>query len=232
MRNRILLFALVAAAGCRQAADPTLVVTCSATPAAGPAPLTVAFAVNVSGAAGSLQLRVDYGDGQSGTDAAQPHTYVRAGLYSAAFSVTADGQTALCTAPVRVDPPATTPSAPTPTPTPPVPSGPNQPPFAVFRTTPTPPPGDLYTGSRAVTIEFNMCRSSDPENDPLNFTMDFEGDGILEVNGQTGGDCRRTHTFTVPGRYQPRICVTDVNSGLTPLHGYQCRSYAVRVGPV
>jgi hypothetical protein len=75
-----------------------------------------------------------------------------------------------------------------------------------------------------------MCRTVDPEGDALRFTIDFEGDGKTEVDGLTGGDCRRTRVYGA-GTYGPRACVTDLNEGLGPNHAFQCRSWTVRVSP-
>jgi len=210
--------------GCRQEnpAAPSLDVTCVATPSSGASPLTVRFLVNVTDAQGAFAIAINYGDGGSGADVTAGHTYNGAGTYTAAFTVTTATQSALCSTAVRVD---AAPARPTPSPTA---SGPNQAPQAVFRTVPSVPAGGVFTGTRSVTVDFNMCPTADPEGDPLQFTMDFEGDGTTEVAGRTGGDCRRGHTYSA-GNYRPRICVTDLNSGLAPIHGFQCKSYSVSV---
>jgi hypothetical protein len=216
----------VALGACRDTpAAPGLSATCSATPDAGPAPLVVRFVLNVAGAQGRFDVAVRYGDGATGDDVTAPHTYAAAGSYSAAFDVTTSTQSALCTTVVRVEVASATPG-PRATPRP-TPGGPNQAPSAVFRTTPAATLGEIV-GRGSLAVELNMCRTADPEQDPLSFTMDFEGDGNLEVSGSTGGDCRRTRTYGV-GTYRPRICVTDLNSGLAPAHPYQCRSYTVRI---
>jgi len=203
----------------------SLSATCSAAPAVGPAPLVVRFAVNVAGAQGPIEMAIRYGDGASGSDVTAPHTYANAGSYTAAFDVRTPTQSALCSTVVRVE--AATP-APVPGPTPrPTPGGPNQAPAAIFRTTPAAVRGEIL-GRTSLAVEFNMCPTADPEGDPLSFTMDFEGDGVVEVAGRTGGDCRRTRIYGL-GAYLPRICVTDLNEGLAPAHSYQCRSYTVRV---
>ena len=226
-----LVAAGLAGAGCPDTpAGPGLSATCSATPASGVAPLAVRFALNVEGAQGRFEVRIQYGDGATGSDPTASHTYTTAGSYTAAFDVTTPTQSALCSAVIRVDPGGAT-AAPTAAPTPrPTPGGPNQAPAAVFRTTPSAGDGGLIAGVRFLAVEFNMCRTADPEADLLQFTMDFEGDGITEVAGRTGGDCRRTRVYEV-GEYQPRICVTDLNEGLSPRRPFQCRSYTVRVTP-
>jgi hypothetical protein len=121
------------------------------------------------------------------------------------------------TAPPVTNPPNTTP------PTQP-PSGSNKPPNAVFRVNPNPP-----TGTSPFTVSFNMCGSSDPENDPLQFLFQF-GDGIVEQ----GTACRFDHVYTattiqVAAKhvYTARICVTDGREE----HEQQCRTFSVDVAP-
>ena len=209
---------------------PGLSATCSAAPSSGPAPLEVRYALNVAGAQGRFEVEIQYGDGTRGTDVTAAHTYAAPGSYTAAFDVRTATQSALCSTVVRVDSAAPT-VAPTSRPIPsPTPGGPNQAPDAVFRTTPAVDETGEIRGRSSLAVELNMCRTVDPERDALNFTMDFEGDGSVEVSGRTGGDCRRSRTYGV-GTYQPRICVTDVDEGLAPRHPYQCRSYTVRVVP-
>jgi hypothetical protein len=218
------LLAGVALAGCREQspAAPSLEATCSASPSSGPSPLVARFVVNVAGAQGPLSIAINYGDGAAGTDVTAAHTYAAVGTYSVAFTVTTPSQSALCSTAVRVDAAAATPSPTFP------PSGPNQAPQAVFRTVPAAPSDGVFIATGSIAIEFNMCPTADPEKDPLQFTMDFEGDGTTEVAGRTGGDCRRGHTYSI-GEQHPRICVTDLSSGLSPLHAFQCHTYTVRV---
>jgi hypothetical protein len=222
---------LLAPAACREEspAATSLSATCSATPASGAVPLVVHFALNVVGAQGQLDVAINYGDGRAGTDITAAHTYAAPGTYSVAFNVSTPSQSALCSTVVRADAAPPPGPAATPSPTPrPTPGGPNQAPFAVFRTVPAASLASEIVGRNSLLVEFNMCPTSDPEHDPLQFTMDFEGDGRDEVSGRTGGDCRRGRTYGV-GTYRPRVCVTDLNEGLAPIHGFQCKSYTVRV---
>jgi PKD repeat protein len=202
-------------------APSPLAATCSASPASGPTPLPVAFALNVTGAQGSFALAINYGDGATGVDPAARHVYAAAGSYAATFAVTTATQSALCTASVRVDPPP----APSPAPAPAA----NRIPEAVFSTNPVAGPGDTFTGKPPLTITFNMCRTSDPDGDPLNFTMDFEGDGKIDSEGTTGADCRHEHAYTLVGTSTPRICVTDLLPSRAPAHPYQCKVYVVKL---
>ena len=109
---------------------PTLAAECTATPATGTAPLTVAFNLNVSGAQGAFTVAVSYGDGASGASPDQPHTYAAPGTYTASFTVKTTLQSALCSTTVvaSATPPPTPPPA-------------NQEPHAVFKSTPTRPAG-------------------------------------------------------------------------------------------
>lgn len=184
--------------------------------------MTVSFSLNAAGAEGAISVRINYGDGASGTEVSAPHTYANPGSYSASFNVSTPAQSALCSAAVRVDAPA----APSPLPTP---AAANRAPTAVFNTNPDPDSSDVFRGAPTLTITFNMCRSSDPEGDPLNFRMDLDGNGVFEVDGPTGADCRRSYSYDRFGIYVPRVCVTDLLPSRSPAHPYQCRNYVVRL---
>jgi hypothetical protein len=214
----------VVAGGCHHenVVAPSLSATCSVNPGAGPAPLTVSYILSVAGAQGPMTVQINYGDGTTGADPAAPHTYRNAGGYSASFNVQTATQSALCSAAVRVD------AAPQPAPSP-TPVASNSPPNAVFDTNPAPASNGSFTGSPGLEITFNMCRSSDPDGDKMNFRIDFEGDGKFEVDGPTGADCRRPHTYSDIGVFSPRMCVTDLLPSLTPAHPYQCKSYVVKI---
>jgi len=198
---------------------PSLEASCGASPAAGTAPLLVRFTLNVAGAAGPFSVAVAYGDGEAGRDPDQPHTYVTPGAYTAAFTVTTETQSARCSVAVEVSPLPLT-----------VEPIENTPPVAVFQTTPAARPGDRIEGPAPLAVRFNMCASSDVDRDVLRFTMDFEGDGSNEVDGTTGGACRRDHTYAA-GAYRPRVCVTDLRRDGSPAHPFQCRVYGLTAGP-
>ena len=115
--------------------------------------------------------------------------------------------------PVTTVPPTT---APPPTTTPP--GATNRPPVGSFRVSPNPP-----AGKAPLTVTFNMCQSTDPDDDPLQFSFNF-GDGRRDQ-----GFCRMDHTYTgttvralVDQTYNARICVTDGVEGHE-----QCKEYAV-----
>src|SRR6186997_2595194 len=81
--------------------DP-LAIHCSATPTGGPAPLTVAFGLDVANAVGTIAVAISYGDGQTGTDASARHVYSSAGDYMASLTVTAGVESARCSVPIAV----------------------------------------------------------------------------------------------------------------------------------
>jgi PKD repeat protein len=204
---------------------PPLSILCSANPASGRAPLTVAFGLDVANAVGAISVAINYGDGTQGGDPDARHVYTSAGDYVASFTVAAGSETARCSVPVSV--------APGPTPTPPAE---NRWPDPSFLTTP-PANGSSITGKAPFTVQFNLCRSVDPDRDRLYFRMDLDGDGAFEFHGATGADCRHGATYAV-GTRTATICVTDVDcpswpqcEGLPRLHPYQCMSYSVTAAP-
>jgi PKD repeat protein len=237
----VLACAVTTGPGCDEGASgtsPTLTLQCSANPASGPAPLTVAFVLNVAGAEGSaLSVLINYGDGHQGTNPDDRHVYSSAGAYSASFTVASNTQTARCSAAVTVS--GSTVPTPTPTSTPspsPIPNPPgNQQPRASFKTTPD--TGSTITGTAPFKVRFNMCQTVDPDRDSLYFKMDLDGDGGFEFHGSTGADCRHEVTYAA-GTRTATLCVTDVVCPFWPvcdgyplLHPFQCRSYTVTAIP-
>jgi hypothetical protein len=127
--------------------------------------------------------------------------------------------------------PTPAPPSPSPEPSPgprptPTPAPGNGPPTAVFAVNPDPP-----AGTSPMAVRFNLCRSSDPDNDPLIFRFDF-GDGE-----HARGSCREEHTYRVPAAaglavrrtaadvvYHAKACVTDGRLG-----NDQCKTFEVRV---
>jgi PKD repeat protein len=203
-------------------ATAPLSVDCAAAPASGAVPLTVAFGLDVRNATGAASFSISYGDGAQGNDPDARHVYTVAGDYVASITVTAGGQTARCWVPIAV------------TPAPGTPATENRWPEPSFRTTP-PAVGDAITGKAPLTVQFNMCRSLDPDGDPLFFRMDLDGDGVYELAGATGGDCRHEAAYAVGAR-TVTLCVTDVDCPGWPscsdiarlrLHPYQCQSYSL-----
>jgi PKD repeat protein len=195
-----------------------LTATCGASPTAGQAPLPVTFRLSVSGASGPYTTLVNYGDGVTSTDPSVPHVYQTAGAYNVAFSASQGSRSASCSTNVTV---SAAPSSAV---------GGNQPPNAEFKTNPIDDGLGRITGKAPFTVNFNMCPSTDPDGDALLFTMDFNGDGKLEVNGTTGASCRRANTYAA-GTYKAKICVTDMNSGGQQLHPFQCTVYTITATP-
>lgn len=226
-RRRLLFTCLIPLAflpGCDDEKDSltggSLALTCAASPASGTAPLQVGFTAVPSGNAGTLSVVVSFGDGATAVGTAAGHTYTVPGSYTARFSaVGSGGASAECSASVTVVAP------------PSVPAGPigNQPPDAVFKTSPSDVSGTI-SGRAPLDVTFNMCPSDDPDHDLLLFTMDADLDGTLEVRGTTGVDCRRSFRYSA-GTTRARVCVTDVDGGLAALHPPQCTIYSIVAKP-
>jgi hypothetical protein len=119
--------------------------------------------------------------------------------------------TTTTTAPVVVNPTTTTTTlAPvTTTTTTTTPASGNKAPFAVLSTNPDPP-----SGKSPLSVTFDLCKSTDPENQPLSYFFDF-GDGA-----KTSGSCIESHTYTATFRaagsvhaldnsYTAEACVVD-----------------------
>ncbi len=210
----------VALAGCQSddVTSPAMSATCVAQPSAGTAPLVVRFLLSVAGAEGPFTVAVTYGDGASGSDPDVLHTYGAAGRYTASFTVESATQSARCAATVTV-------SGPSPTP----PPSANQPPKPVFKTTPPARNGTL-SGTAPFSVNLNMCLTSDPENDWLFFSMDYDGDGSWDNRGPFGGNCRGDHVYAA-GSYSPRLCVHDIDEDRAPLHEDQCQTFTVVATP-
>jgi len=197
---------------------PTLSATCSASPTSGAAPLAVAFALGVAGAEGPVTVSISYGDGATGTNPDVNHTYAVGGLFTASFDVRTPTQSARCAVTIEVTASASGGGT----------GEDNEPPVADFRTGPGATPAGKITGTAPLTVNFNMCRTFDPEGDPLRFTMDLNGNGQLNVGGSTGASCREPWTYSA-GTWNPEICVTDLGSQGQTLHRYQCRTYTIVV---
>lgn len=234
VRSRVAVALVIAAASspaCMQdtTTEPSvpLAIRCSANPVSGSAPLTVAFGLDVAGALGTTVVTIQYGDGTQGTDPDARHVYVGAADYMASITVTAGIETARCSIPISVAP------APAPSPNPRLA---NQPPDAVFRTTPA-TSGTALTGQAPFRVDYNMCTTVDPDGDRLLFRMDLDGDGAFEFHGSSGVDCRHGVTYAV-GTRTATLCVADVDCPSWPLcdaypalHAFQCRSYSVSAVP-
>jgi hypothetical protein len=211
--------ALMLLPGCQEDSvlSPALTATCEARPGGGPAPLTVAFLLSVSGAEGPVTVAINYGDGQSGSNPDGTHTYSAAGSYTASFNVTTSTQSARCSSVVAVSG-STSPQ-----------TGGNQPPNAVFRTAPAAVKGEIV-GKAPLSVSFDMCVTSDPEGDELYFLMDFDGDEKYDFGGITGFHCRADRVYAL-GTTKPVICVYDRDKNRNALHEDICASYTVIATP-
>jgi PKD repeat protein len=84
-------------------AAPPLVVTCTASPTSGSAPLFVSFASVVSGGVGSYAYDWNFGDGSPHAATANAaHTYTAAGSYTATLTITSGVHVKTCTQAVSV----------------------------------------------------------------------------------------------------------------------------------
>ena len=109
---------------------------------------------------------------------------------------------------VNVTTTTTTTLAPTTTTTTTLPST-NHAPFAVLNVSPDPP-----SGTGPLTVTFDLCKSTDPDKDGLNYFFNF-GDG-----SKTSGSCIESHTYSATFRaagnvraqdrsYEAQACVVD-----------------------
>jgi len=190
-----LLPALALALGCgdddssRSAADPldpTLGVSCTASPTSGRAPLSVTFTAEPSGRA---VAQWSFGDGSGASEGNTTHVYVDGGTYGPTVTVRESGRQGSCRQTVAVQ------AAPLPpTPTPPA----NRPPEPDTRFDPG------TTGRAPFRVIFNACPTRDPDNNsPLTFRIDF-GDRTTPATV-----CRPVHTYETKGKYRATTCVSD-----------------------
>jgi hypothetical protein len=145
-----------------------------------------------------------------------------AAVGTAAVVASNGNDTTTTTPAVVVTPTTTTTLAPVPTTTTPPKAG-NRAPFAVLTTNPDPP-----SGIGTLTVTFDLCKSSDPDGDPLSYFFDF-GDGT-----KTSGSCLESHTYQSSFRsttdvkrqdrsYSVEGCVVD------PSNASACRTRTVNV---
>ena len=192
---------------------PPLAIQCTAVPAVGPAPLDVGFGLQIQNAVGTVAVAVSYGDGTQGTNPDARHVYSVAGEYAASITVTAGAHTARCSAPVSVTP------APAPQPTP---RGANQPPDAVFRTTP-PTASAVLTRHRAFPGRATTCaRPSIPRATSSCSAWTWTATADLEYRGSSGSglsprsDLRRRHSHRHPLRDRRGLPLLAALRGLHP----------------
>jgi hypothetical protein len=91
---------------------------------------------------------------------------------------------------------------------------PNQAPLLEVRVTPTP-----ISGKAPLGVGVNLCRSVDPEGDPLSYVYEYQGEGKRFLD-----ECQESHVYTQPVQSQAVFCVSD---GL-PRH-LVCRTFQVSI---
>lgn len=75
----------------------------------------------------------------------------------------------------------------------------NQPPHLEVRVTPTP-----ISGNAPLTINVNLCRSSDPDGDLLSYVFEYQGEGKRFSAG-----CQERHVYATPVQARAVFCVSD-----------------------
>ena len=78
----------------------------------------------------------------------------------------------------------------------------NQPPTAVATATPT-------TGNAPLTVAFDGTGSTDPDNDPLSYAWDLDGDGAYDDSTAS----QPTYTYSANGTYAAGLQVSDGRGG-------------------
>jgi hypothetical protein len=120
-----------------------------------------------------------------------------AGTAVAVTSSSNDATTTTTVAGVVVNTTTTT-LTPTSTTTTTLPKANNKAPFAVLTTNPDPP-----SGPGPLTVTFDLCKSTDPDGDPLSFFFDF-GDGA-----KASGSCIESHTYSATFRAASAVRAQD-----------------------
>ena len=169
----------------------SLPLTVTADPASGPAPLATTLHIDTSDpAARSVHYTVDFGDGTNTSGDVSPpypttdvaHTYSQPGAYRAVVTVTNDAGAASTQA---VDISAT--------------GRQNSPPTATLSL-------DSTSGVAPLAVNASIG-GSDPDNDPLTYTLDF-GDGSSPASGSLP-TAPIAHTYSNAGAYVVRLAVSD-----------------------
>jgi len=98
----------------------------------------------------------------------------------------------------------------TPTPTPTPEQTTNQPPSLSFNVSPR-------SGEPPLEVKINMCPTSDPEGNPLEFTFDFGGGSRGDCSDGSDASCRQCATYGSTGSFTATGCVTDSAPGRSPI---------------
>lgn len=99
----------------------------------------------------------------------------------------------------RSAPPPPTAVAPVPTAVPTAGPGANRLPELVLRMTPS-----SIRGRAPLSMDVDMCRSTDADGDPLQFAYEWAGEGK-----RVRSDCRVSHTYSAPVRSVAYFCAWD-----------------------
>src|SRR5262245_43153554 len=110
-------------------------------------------------------------------------------------------------------------------------------PRVVFKIKPGADANGVIGGSgspdKPLNVTFNTCASVDPDNDPLLYSIDVDGNGTLDDQGTTGGHCRQTIPYAAeagePRRIRPTVCVVDLDAAGQPRRERVCKTYTIEV---
>ena len=163
------------------------VVSVTATPTSGVAPLNVTFssAGSFDPQGQSLTYSWSFGDGTTSTSANPSHTFTTAGTYTARLTVSnsiANTTSGALTITVSA------------TPT-------NQPPVIVASANP-------LTGQAPLAVTFSSAGTTDPQGQSLTYSWNF-GDGTTSTSANP------SHTFTAAGTYTARLTASDGTTNAT-----------------
>jgi hypothetical protein len=154
----------------------------------------------VLGSAGAGAPAVPFGFASRGIDGVGPSGTRMALVVGGGVAALGAAAAALGGSAVDASPGASLPArgAPPPAGTPSTPSASNRPPVLDCNVDPS-----NGRGTVPFELTINLCRSLDPDGDPLSYSFSF-GDG-----GGESGFCRETHIYATPGSYAAVACVTD-----------------------
>ncbi len=123
-----------------------------------------------------------FGDGQAGAGAVVSHTYEQSGSFDATLTVD-DGRSGTASTTIRIE----------------VGSVANAPPIASASASTT-------GGIQPLTVTFDGSGSSDPDGDPIGYSLDF-GDG------QQGSGVSVNHTYEFAGNFTALLTIADGRGG-------------------
>lgn len=129
----------------------------------------------------------NFGDGKKLTTKTVNYTFTKEGTYQVILTVTdEDGKEGEITKKITVGSPKGSPKA-------------------IITSTPT-PKENILKGSVPFTVEFDASKTTDSDNNIVDYTWDFDGDGKAEKFGESV-----SHTFTTTGKFPVTLTVTDAD---------------------